>query len=137
MPPESSSETLLSEVRGNVVLKIVEALFPEGAPRESYPSDVAPEVTLFQMSELKLAAKRLDSGKAPGPDGIPNEVLFGISLNSFWTYSTRVWKEVISRNNGNVKNYSLYRRVKTRIPRHHPHGDRYACLTLRVSYMRE
>ena len=27
------------------------------------------------MSELKLAAKRLDSGKAPGPDGIPNEVL--------------------------------------------------------------
>ena len=47
------------------VFKIVEALFPEGAPRESYPSDVAPEVPLFQISELKLAAKRLDSGKAP------------------------------------------------------------------------
>ena len=57
------------------VLKIVEALFPEGAPRDSYPSDLVPEVLLFQMSELKLVAKRLDSEKAPGPDGIPNEVL--------------------------------------------------------------
>ena len=57
------------------VLKIVEALFPEGAPRESYPRNVAPEVPLFQMSELKLAAKRLVPGKALGPDGIPNEVL--------------------------------------------------------------
>ena len=57
------------------VLKIVEALFPERAPRKSYPSDVAPEVSLFQMSELNLAAKRLDSGKAPGPHGVPNEVL--------------------------------------------------------------
>ena len=50
----------------NGVLKIAEALFPEGAVRESYPSDVAPEVPLLQMSELKLAAKRLDSGKASG-----------------------------------------------------------------------
>ena len=57
------------------VRKILEALFPEGASRESYPSDVAPEVPLFQMSELKLAAKRPDSGTAPGSDGIPNEVL--------------------------------------------------------------
>ena len=60
------------------VFKIVEPLFLEGAPRESYPSDVAPGVPLFQMNELKLAAKRLDSGKAPGPDGIPNEVLSAI-----------------------------------------------------------
>ena len=89
------------------VFKIVETLFPEGAPRESYPSDVAPEVPLFQMGELKLVAKWLDSGKGPGPDEILNRVLkrlFGKSLNSFWTYSTRVWKEVISRNNGNAKN---------------------------------
>ena len=88
-------------------LKIIEALFPKGAPRESYPTDVTPEVPLFQMRELKLAANRLDSGKAPGPDEIPNEVLRATireSLNSFWTYSTRVWKEVISRNNGNTKN---------------------------------
>ena len=57
------------------ILKIVEALFPKGAPRESYLSDVALEVPLFQISELKLVAKRLESGKAPGPNGIPNEVL--------------------------------------------------------------
>ena len=61
------------------IFKIVEALFPEEALRESYPSDVAPEVPLFQMSELELAAKRLDSGKSPGPDGwILNEVLRAI-----------------------------------------------------------
>ena len=60
------------------VLKKVEALFPEEAPRESYPSNVAPEVLVFQMTELKLAAKRLVPGKAPGPDGIPNEVLRAI-----------------------------------------------------------
>ena len=57
------------------VLKIVETLFPEGALRESYPSNVAPEVPLFQMSELKLAAMRLVLGRVPGPHGIPNEVL--------------------------------------------------------------
>ena len=57
------------------VLKFVEALFPEEASRESYSNDVALEVPLLQISELKQAAKRLESGKAPGPDGIPNEVL--------------------------------------------------------------
>ena len=122
------------------VPKIVEALFPEGAPRESYPSDVVPKVPLFQMSELKLAAKRLDSGKAPGPDGIPNEVLRATIREKpqlILDVLTRVWEEVISRNNGNAKNRSLYRKVKPRIPRHYPLGDRYACLTLRVSYMRE
>ena len=42
------------------------------------PKEAAPEVPLFQMSELKLAAKRLDSGKAPGSDGILNEGLRAI-----------------------------------------------------------
>ena len=48
------------------VLKIVEALFPKGTPRESYPRDVGLDVPLFQISELKLAAKRLEPGKTPG-----------------------------------------------------------------------
>ena len=56
------------------LLKIVDALFLKGAPGECYPSDVALEVPLFQISELKLAAKRLASGKAPEPGGIPNYV---------------------------------------------------------------
>ena len=43
------------------VLKIVEALFPKGVPR-SYPSDIALQVPQLQISELKLAAKRLESG---------------------------------------------------------------------------
>ena len=57
------------------VVKIVEAPFPKGAPRESYPRDVALDEPLFQISKLKLAAKRLEPEKATGPDGIPNEVL--------------------------------------------------------------
>ena len=57
------------------VLKIVEALFLKRVPRGSYPSNVTLGVPLFQISELKLGAKRLESGKAPGPDGISNEVL--------------------------------------------------------------
>ena len=57
------------------VIKIVEALFSEGAPRESYPIDVVQDVPLLQISELILVAKRLELGKAPVPDGILNKVL--------------------------------------------------------------
>lgn len=57
------------------VLKIVEALFPKGEPRKSYPAQDEISVPLFQLGELTAAAKRLENGKAPGPDCIPNEVL--------------------------------------------------------------
>ena len=33
-------------------LKIVVVLFPKGAPRDSYPSDMALAVPLFEISEL-------------------------------------------------------------------------------------
>ena len=45
------------------VLKIVEALFPKGAPIESYLRDVTLDVPLSQISELKLTAKKLEPGK--------------------------------------------------------------------------
>ena len=94
--PESCSETPSSKARGDVdrdpwdmpyrlvmwklrtkqgsgaptdvptVLKIVEALFPNEAPRESYLSYVALDVPLFQISGIKLAASEAGIRKGPG-----------------------------------------------------------------------
>ena len=58
-----------------MALKIVDALFPQGECRECYPGDNKVPVTLFQLSELTALVKRLDNGKAPGPDNIPNKML--------------------------------------------------------------
>ena len=86
------------------VLKIVEALFPKRAPRESYPRDVALEVPLFQISELELAAKRLESGKALGLYGIPNKVLRATipEKPQLIMDLLNVWKEDISWNNPKI-----------------------------------
>ena len=66
------------------------------------------------------------------------ERLFGKSLNSFWTYSIRMWKKDISWNNPeiNFRNYFSYRRVMTRMSRHHLLGYRYACSNPQASGMR-
>ena len=107
-PDESKIGCTLAPIDVPKVLKTVETLFPKGAPRESYPSHVALEVRLLQISKLKLAAKRLGSGKVLGPDGILNEVLRAtirekpqLILDLFNT----CWKEAIFRNNGNARNW--------------------------------
>ena len=106
---------------------------------ESYASDVALDVPLFQISELKLAAKRLESGKSPGPGGIPNEVLRAtirekpqLILNLFNTglergHFPKQWKR---------QKWFSYRRAKARIPRQHFLGGRCACSTPRANCMR-
>ena len=56
--------------------KIVEVLFPTGEPRTSFPNLEHREAgEPFSLQELKAAASRLTSGKSPGLDGIPNEVV--------------------------------------------------------------
>lgn len=58
--------------------KIVDGLFPDHGKfpwlEEDKPKDniIAPS---FTKEELLSAAKRLPTGKSPGPDGIPNEIL--------------------------------------------------------------
>ena len=59
------------------------------------------------------------------------------ATNLFWIYSTRVWKEAISQNNKNVRNWFSYRRAEARIPNNHLFGGRYACSTPRASCTRE
>lgn len=57
---------------------IVGALFPKkplfAAKYEAVDQDVL-EQACFSVDEVKMAARGLPNGKAPGPDGIPNEVL--------------------------------------------------------------
>lgn len=62
-------------VPSNLVPSIVDELFPVHPKineRASWPAITVPRIT---SQELELGGKRLRAGKAPGPDGIPNEVL--------------------------------------------------------------
>jgi hypothetical protein len=60
---------------------VVDGLFPETSPESRTPREDhhTPEPQQphdpFTLDELKAAIGRLGYGKAPGPDGIPNEVL--------------------------------------------------------------
>lgn len=55
---------------------IVRALFPTHEKRREIATPIGDEdITLISIEELLVAAKRLQPGKAPGPDHIPNEVL--------------------------------------------------------------
>lgn len=59
------------------VLRIIRGLFPraEKWTREDYTSCLVQREELFTLEELKHVGKALRSGKAPGIDGIPNEIL--------------------------------------------------------------
>lgn len=67
--------------------EIADHLFPNPpatdwsrVPLTPRDADEDPPTTEFTAAELCAAAKRLPSGKATGPDGIPNEVLAKVAL---------------------------------------------------------
>lgn len=45
--------------------------------RQTRPAQVPP----FSMKELKQTCRRLKIGKAPGPDGLPNEAIRDLATN--------------------------------------------------------
>lgn len=63
--------------RPSWVKQIIRALFPPAEPwtRRDWRAYHPKDEELFTLSELKEAAGRLKPGKAPGIDGIPNEIL--------------------------------------------------------------
>lgn len=60
--------------------RIVDALFPTHRARDQErPLNTTDEVPLFTVEELRSAAGSLQSKKAPGPDGIPPEVMKAVA----------------------------------------------------------
>ena len=118
-PPEIKDARLINA--------IVDGLFPEHLPREEPPYEGVrqEDIPAFTKAELGIAIRSLKSGKAPGPDGIPVEVLKGIASRSPETlldvynvclregvFSTR-WKKarlvLISKGKGDPTSPSAYR----------------------------
>ena len=54
---------------------IVGTLFPTHVFREGRPIEDVGKFSLFNEEELRRAVQSLQNKKAPGPDGIPAEVL--------------------------------------------------------------
>jgi len=63
--------------------EIADALFPRHPPpaRPEIGYDVEDPWQPFSLGELTVAAERLPGGKAPGPDGVPNEI---VALAARW-----------------------------------------------------
>lgn len=58
------------------VQQIVEALFPQENTPRRWMEDIGDQhVNLFTLDELHKAGRKIKTGKSPGPDGIPNEIL--------------------------------------------------------------
>nr|CAI5819147.1 unnamed protein product [Callosobruchus analis] len=57
-------------------LVLAKSFFPEHDPFESNPEGVtSTEVEVFSADDLMKAVPKMKVGKAPGPDGIPTEVV--------------------------------------------------------------
>lgn len=59
----------------NLIPAIVAELFPTHTATEVTTDQVAARITPVTNQEVEAASVRLRMGKAPGPDGVPNEVL--------------------------------------------------------------
>lgn len=113
-------------LRSDKMAEIVDKLFPthEPLPAISTPQTVE-NIARFTPEELSLAVGTLKAGKAPGPDGIPTEVLRVIAkerpnvlLNMYNAcllegVFPKIWKKqqltLISKGKGNPERAEAYR----------------------------
>ena len=58
-----------------IMCNIVDSLFPDHPIRESRQLNIDEKAPPFTKAELRMTTKGLEGRKAPGPDGILNEVL--------------------------------------------------------------
>lgn len=59
----------------DMIPAIIAELFPTHPPTEETVDQTVTHIPPMTFQELELASKRLHPGKAPGPDGVPNEAL--------------------------------------------------------------
>lgn len=59
----------------NLIPEIVRELFPTNNSVEHVAEQVETSIPPVTLRELELVSTRLYPEKAPGPDGVPNEVL--------------------------------------------------------------
>ena len=121
------ARTPLPELDSNVMTDIVNTLFPTHEQRTDDDEAHLDEhqTPLFTMEELRAAARGLKGKKAPGPDGVPNEVIKLIAMQrpqllldmynvclSRGVFPTR-WKKqqlmLISKGKGDPSQASAYR----------------------------
>lgn len=116
----------VSELDDETTLNIVRTLFPEHDRRED-EVEAAPAINVpaFTSEEIEIAARSLQNKKAPGPDGIPAEVIKEIVENRpqllLKMYNSclkegifpNIWKEqklvLISKGKGDPESPSSYR----------------------------
>lgn len=65
----------VNEMDEKTMENIVNTLFPTHDVLTDIPAEDTSDMTPFTVDELMLAARKLKNRKAPGPDGIPAEVL--------------------------------------------------------------
>lgn len=116
----------VSEMDETTMRDIVSTLFPSHEKRTENPEEEnVSSLTPFTVDELKFAARKLKNKKAPGPDGIPAEILKeiaetrpGILLNMYNRclmegIFPECWKEqklvLISKGKGDPSAPSSYR----------------------------
>lgn len=116
----------VEEMDEDTMQNIVNTLFPKHNMRtddsEAHPNS---NIRLFSIEELQTAARSLKNNKAPGPDGIPSEVIKEIAANRpnilLRMYNSclregifpEIWKEqklvLISKGKGDRGSPSSYR----------------------------
>lgn len=64
-----------TRMNAGMVMRVVDALFPNHPRMNKRETQAGNEIPLFTTSELSEAVASLKSGRAPGPDGVPAEVM--------------------------------------------------------------
>lgn len=120
------SKNPISEIEDHIMENIINVLFPTHVVRaDNTDEENTTGLTPFTIQELNTAARRLQNKKAPGPDGIPAEVIKEIAnkrpemLLNMYNSCLRegvfpeIWKKqklvLISKGKGDAESPSSYR----------------------------
>lgn len=119
---------------------IIDALFPTApnrTPSTVHCTSVEPP-TPFSMAELTTAARSLPNGKAPGPDGLSNEIIkMAVSVEPQWFLRTYNACLASGKFPDRKSENWYYCRNQGNLSKTPPHTDRYACSTDAANYWKK